>query len=82
MQFDINEEKKRVSSGKLTLQRTRRTANEIKRHYRCMVDECTKSYGSEGSLNQHIKLKHPQYFKEEMQGNPQHHHAHFQHIRD
>jgi hypothetical protein len=28
-----------------------------------MVDGCSKSYGSEGSLNQHIKLKHPEIFK-------------------
>jgi hypothetical protein len=25
-----------------------------------MVENCQKSYGSEGSLNQHIKLKHPE----------------------
>ena len=38
--------------------RIRRTANEIARHYTCKVEKCQKSYGSEGSLNQHIKLKH------------------------
>jgi hypothetical protein len=37
--------------------RHRRSANEIERHFIC--EECEKSYGSEGSLNQHIKLKHP-----------------------
>eukprot|EP01017_Pseudomicrothorax_dubius_P015015 TRINITY_DN17488_c0_g1_i1.p1 TRINITY_DN17488_c0_g1~~TRINITY_DN17488_c0_g1_i1.p1 ORF type:complete len:114 (+),score=15.09 TRINITY_DN17488_c0_g1_i1:328-669(+) len=37
--------------------RQRRTATEIDRHYRCPL--CVKSYGSEGSLAQHIKLKHP-----------------------
>ena len=36
--------------------RHRRTAGEIERHYRC--PNCLKSYGSEGSLSQHIKLKH------------------------
>ena len=38
--------------------RIRRTANEIARHYVCRVEKCQKSYGSEGSLNQHMKLKH------------------------
>jgi len=38
--------------------RFRRTASEIERHYRCPVETCQKSYGSEGSLNQHVKLKH------------------------
>eukprot|EP01016_Furgasonia_blochmanni_P056932 TRINITY_DN97_c0_g2_i4.p1 TRINITY_DN97_c0_g2~~TRINITY_DN97_c0_g2_i4.p1 ORF type:complete len:221 (-),score=39.39 TRINITY_DN97_c0_g2_i4:227-889(-) len=41
--------------------RFRRTASEIDRHYRCPVEPCQKSYGSEGSLNQHLKLKHPEY---------------------
>lgn len=46
--------------------RHRRTAGEIVRHYRCPFSGCFKSYGlvsflynsSEGSLSQHIKLKH------------------------
>lgn len=42
--------------------RHRRTANEISRHYKCSVETCQKSYGSEGSLNQHIRLKHPEMF--------------------
>eukprot|EP01016_Furgasonia_blochmanni_P040705 TRINITY_DN5215_c0_g1_i10.p1 TRINITY_DN5215_c0_g1~~TRINITY_DN5215_c0_g1_i10.p1 ORF type:complete len:230 (-),score=20.81 TRINITY_DN5215_c0_g1_i10:61-750(-) len=50
--LDPNDDKKR---------RFRRTATEIDRHYRCPVDPCQKSYGSEGSLNQHIKIKHPDY---------------------
>jgi len=41
--------------------RFRRTAGEIERHYRCPIMSCQKSYGSEGSLNQHLKLKHPEY---------------------
>jgi len=60
----------------------RRVASEIKRHYKCMVEDCSKAYGSEGSLNQHIKLKHPEYFQNVMQSNPQHHHANFQHLKD
>jgi hypothetical protein len=44
--------------------RFRRTANEIERHYRCPVDTCQRSYGSEGSLNQHIKIKHNELYHE------------------
>ena len=39
--------------------RMRRNADEIERYYKCSVKACSKSYGSEGSLNQHYKLKHP-----------------------
>eukprot|EP01016_Furgasonia_blochmanni_P020152 TRINITY_DN2246_c0_g1_i15.p2 TRINITY_DN2246_c0_g1~~TRINITY_DN2246_c0_g1_i15.p2 ORF type:complete len:111 (-),score=25.27 TRINITY_DN2246_c0_g1_i15:282-614(-) len=42
--------------------RHRRPACEIDRHYKCPVDACQKSYGSEGSLSQHIKLKHGEYY--------------------
>ena len=42
--------------------RFRRTAHEIERFYRCSVKSCEKSYGSEGSLNQHYKLKHPEIY--------------------
>ena len=49
--------------------RFRRTAGEIERHYRCPVETCQKSYGSEGSLNQHIKLKHPELYIELGLGN-------------
>lgn len=55
MTFDIAEEKRK---------RHRRTATEIARHYKCPIEECPKSYGSEGSLNQHIKLKHPEYYQQ------------------
>lgn len=44
--------------------RFRRTANEIERHYRCPVETCQRSYGSEGSLNQHIKIKHNELYHE------------------
>jgi len=40
--------------------RERRRACEIDRHYTCPIEKCQKSYGSEGSLNQHIKNKHPE----------------------
>lgn len=42
MPFEIDNEKKK---------RHRRTATEIARHYKCPIDDCPKSYGSEGSLN-------------------------------
>ena len=52
--------------------RIRRKASEVERHYRCPQASCQKSYGfnhyfislnyisSEGSLFQHVKLKHPE----------------------
>lgn len=36
----------------------RRTANEIDRNCPCPYAKCEKFYGSEGSLNLHIKIKH------------------------
>ena len=60
MPFEIDNEKKK---------RHRRTATEIARHYKCPIHDCPKSYGSEGSLNQHIKLKHPEYYTEMIQQN-------------
>lgn len=50
--YSLNDKKKRY----------RRTANEIERHYKCPADTCKKKYGSEGSLNQHVKLKHPEIY--------------------
>ena len=58
MTFDITDERRK---------RHRRTAQEIHRHYPCPVEECPKSYGSEGSLNQHLKLKHPEYYQAQLQ---------------
>lgn len=37
--------------------RVRRTATEIERNWKCEL--CGKSYGSEGALKTHLKLKHP-----------------------
>lgn len=36
----------------------RRCANEIQRQLECPYPNCLKVYGSEGSLNLHIKIKH------------------------
>lgn len=44
--------------------RERRRAEQIEKKYRCEVACCERSYGSEGSLQQHIKLKHPgEYYR-------------------
>lgn len=44
--------------------RFRRTANEIEKTYHCEAEKCNRSYGSEGSLLQHVKLKHPEKYQE------------------
>lgn len=36
----------------------RRCADEIQKGFTCPYEQCCKVYGSEGSLNLHIKLKH------------------------
>ncbi|CDW73101.1 zinc c2h2 type family [Stylonychia lemnae] len=41
------------------VRRNRRPAMQIQRLFKCPVANCNKTYGSDGSLNQHIKLKHP-----------------------
>ena len=44
--------------------RRRRTALEIERNYPWKYEGCPKSYGSEGSLNQHMKNKHYEFYKQ------------------
>lgn len=51
--------------------RSRRTAEEIEKKYKCEVTYCERHYGSEGSLQQHIKLKHPELLRSE--GEPSNH---------
>ncbi|CAK72644.1 unnamed protein product (macronuclear) [Paramecium tetraurelia] len=51
-------------TGEERKKRLRRPAQEIERHFTCPVDNCQKKYGAEGSLNQHIKLKHPELVKD------------------
>lgn len=48
----LNEQKNRRKKH------NRRTAKEINRQYICPYKNCQKVYGSEGSLNLHIKIKH------------------------
>lgn len=38
--------------------RKRKRKDEVVRSFRCPIDNCMKAYGSENSLNQHIKFKH------------------------
>ncbi len=47
--------------------RVRRLGSEIDRVYKCKVGDCTKAYGSEGSLMQHIKLKHLSAYQSQLQ---------------
>lgn len=46
----------RYSSGRK--KHNRRCANDIERQFKCPYSKCEKYYGSEGSLNLHIKIKH------------------------
>lgn len=46
----------RYSSGRK--KHNRRCANDIERQFKCPYQKCEKFYGSEGSLNLHIKIKH------------------------
>jgi len=39
--------------------RMRRKASQIKRLFQCPDKTCTKSYGTEGALKMHLKIKHP-----------------------
>lgn len=50
------------SSEESQKKRFRRTAGEINRQFKCPIEICAKSYGSEGSVSQHVKLKHPEYY--------------------
>eukprot|EP01017_Pseudomicrothorax_dubius_P013745 TRINITY_DN1615_c0_g1_i7.p1 TRINITY_DN1615_c0_g1~~TRINITY_DN1615_c0_g1_i7.p1 ORF type:complete len:217 (-),score=38.12 TRINITY_DN1615_c0_g1_i7:52-702(-) len=52
-QFELVQTKKK---------RIRRMANQIDRLHKCPCAPCPKSYGSEGSLHQHLRLKHNDYF--------------------
>ena len=57
-------EEEEEDSSNDRLKRHRRPASLISRHFKCDVITCQKSYGSEGSLNQHLKLKHPDIYQE------------------
>ena len=57
IQFEIIPEKKK---------RHRRNASEIKKTWMCPIDGCKRKYGTEGSLGQHMKLKHAEEYKKIM----------------
>lgn len=46
---------------KLKIKRVRRLAKHIERTHCCPIAGCGKSYGSEGSLHQHVRLKHQDF---------------------
>ena len=46
----------------LKKRRKRKLKSEVERNFRCAVPNCNRAYGSENSLNQHIKLKHPKFW--------------------
>ena len=50
--FDFGNEKKK---------RIRRKAKQVDRCYKCKAEDCAKVYGTEGSLKQHIKIKHQEW---------------------
>jgi hypothetical protein len=50
---------KRQKSKSAGQQRKRRKAAQIERLYKCQEKYCHRSYGTEGALKMHIKLKHP-----------------------
>lgn len=47
----------------LAKKRIRKKKDDVSREFRCVVEGCRKAYGSENSLNQHIKLKHKDFWK-------------------
>jgi len=47
-----------MSSKSKRKKHNRRTADEIEREYICPYHGCKKYFGSEGSQNLHIKIKH------------------------
>ena len=55
-----------VSSNNLR-RRTRKRKDEVSRDFACPYPGCDKAYGSENSLNQHMKYKHPGYLAEHKQ---------------
>ncbi|TNV82366.1 hypothetical protein FGO68_gene15852 [Halteria grandinella] len=57
------ERQMKIQTGQVQ-KRKRRTAVGIVRKYKCPVEGCQKSYGSDGSLNQHILSKHPREFED------------------
>ena len=51
------------SNGALKRKRKRKLKTEVMRNFKCGYPGCTKSYGSDNSLNQHVKIKHSEFWK-------------------
>lgn len=52
-----------TSNGMLKKKRKRKLKTEVVRNFKCGYPGCTKSYGSDNSLNQHVKIKHSEFWK-------------------
>lgn len=55
------EEKPQTSTEKGKKKRYRRLAEQVQRTSCCPYPNCGKSYGAEGTLHQHIRIKHPDF---------------------
>lgn len=42
--------------------RKRKKKDQVMRKFHCKIGKCDKSYGTENSLNQHMKLKHIEFW--------------------
>lgn len=51
------------SHGIQKKKRKRKLKNEVIRNFKCGYPGCSKSYGSDNSLNQHVKIKHSEFWK-------------------
>ncbi|CAD8141687.1 unnamed protein product (macronuclear) [Paramecium tetraurelia] len=58
LKFQALEDQESELSMEDKRKRNRRSAIEIPRSHVCQIKNCNKSYGSEGSLMQHMKIKH------------------------
>eukprot|EP01125_Pyxidicula_operculata_P015752 TRINITY_DN5373_c0_g2_i1.p1 TRINITY_DN5373_c0_g2~~TRINITY_DN5373_c0_g2_i1.p1 ORF type:complete len:261 (+),score=31.85 TRINITY_DN5373_c0_g2_i1:300-1082(+) len=52
-------QKRKRSKPQGESRRKRRKATQIERLYKCQEKYCKKSYGTEGALKMHLKIKHP-----------------------
>ena len=48
----------------LPRKRIRKKKSEVVRNHPCKFPGCTKAYGTDNSLNQHMRIKHPEFLKQ------------------
>lgn len=60
---EVNSNKNNFGTNLFKKRRKRKLKCEVDRNFVCIVDGCEKAYGSENSLNQHIKLKHLEFWR-------------------